>query len=264
MKYPQISRYLFFIALTLFSCGKDPENVPGPSSLSNEPAEITVVMLDSIPDGSGYTYIAVPTGTGPFPAILYNHGGLGPNVGGNLRETARALAEAGYVARSEKRAETFPIAGHLAEVEQAFADLKAHPDVDIQRMGMIGFSRGGLLTLQAGIIHSDELCATVCMAPAAAGMELSNTLADVSMFNDSLLIMVALNDLYQDDHVQLAKDVQAAMVADSKNSRLIEYPEFDANFDNVIDSNDDGHELFWEVREPYWPDLIQFLDRQLK
>jgi hypothetical protein len=84
------------------------------------------------------------------------------------------------------------------------------------------------------------------------------------MFNDSLLIMVALHDLYQDDHVQLAQDIQNAMVADSKNSRLIEYPEFDANFDSVIDSNDDGHELFWEVREPYWPDLIQFLDRQLK
>jgi hypothetical protein len=84
------------------------------------------------------------------------------------------------------------------------------------------------------------------------------------MFNDSLLIMVAFNDLYQANHVQLAQDVQNAMVAASKNSRLVQYPEFDANFDSIIDSNDDGHELFWEVREPYWSDLIQFLDRQLK
>ena len=38
------------------------------------------VVLDSIPDGRGYTYIASPTGTGPFPAVLYNHGGLGAAV----------------------------------------------------------------------------------------------------------------------------------------------------------------------------------------
>jgi len=64
------------------------------------------VVLDSIPDGPGYTYIASLTGTGPFPAVLYNHGGLGTAVGGNLRETIVALAQAGYIARVEKRMET--------------------------------------------------------------------------------------------------------------------------------------------------------------
>ncbi len=64
------------------------------------------ITLDSIADGTGFTYIASPNGTGPFPAVLYNHGGLGPVVGGDLRATSVTLAQAGYFVRAEKRQET--------------------------------------------------------------------------------------------------------------------------------------------------------------
>ena len=74
------------------------------------------ISLDSIFENPGYTYIACPTGTGPFPAVLYNHGGLGTAVGGDLRVTAVALAENGYFARAEKRMETISITGYIDEV----------------------------------------------------------------------------------------------------------------------------------------------------
>ena len=78
------------------------------------------ISLDSIFENPGYTYIACPTGTGPFPAVLYNHGGLGTAVGGDLRVTAVALAENGYFAMAEKRMETMPMTWHLNEVVAAF------------------------------------------------------------------------------------------------------------------------------------------------
>ena len=56
----------------------------------NEETGLTLssgVVLDSISDSGGYTYIATPSGDGPFPAALYNHGGLGTEVGGDLRAT---------------------------------------------------------------------------------------------------------------------------------------------------------------------------------
>ena len=71
------------------------------------------IVLDSIADGSGYTYTAAPMGNGPFPAVLYNHGGFGFMVGGDHRQTVIALAQAGYIARAEKRSETNTIGGHL-------------------------------------------------------------------------------------------------------------------------------------------------------
>ena len=30
-----------------------------------------------------------------------------------------------------------------------------------------------------------------------------------------------------------------------------------------FDEDDDGHELFWEVREPYWSDVLEFLDEKI-
>ena len=38
-----------------------------------------------------------PQGTGPFPVVVYNHGGTGPIIGGAPEETCTALAEAGFL-----------------------------------------------------------------------------------------------------------------------------------------------------------------------
>ena len=46
-------------------------------------------------------------------------------------------------------------------------------------------------------------------------------------------------------------------------AEIIEYPPYDSNQNGVIDNDDDGHQLFFTVQDPYWDDLLNFLDEQL-
>ena len=68
-----------------------------------------------------------------------------------------------------------------------------------------------------------------------------------------LLLQVSANDLFQADHVQIVADVRAAFDAAGKSYTYYLYPAY----------GDDGHELFWEVQEPYWSDLLDFLTENL-
>ena len=113
------------------------------------------------------------------------------------------------------------------------------------------------------ISRPNEVHAVVAMAPAAANNTLSTTLTQIASIDDSVLLMVAQNDLYQDNHVQLVIDVENAMNG-IVDYRSILYDPYDADMNGVINNLDDGHELFWEVQEPYWSDLIFFLDNNLK
>ena len=62
--------------------------------------------LDSIFENGGYTYISKPVGQGPFPGVLYSHGGLGGAIGGDLRGTCIALAQEGYICWAQLRTDT--------------------------------------------------------------------------------------------------------------------------------------------------------------
>ena len=209
------------------------------------------VVLDSIPDGPGYTYIASPTGAGPFPAVLYNHGGLGTAVGGDLRGTVVALAQAGYIARAEKRMETTSMVGHLDEVKAALDSLRADSRTDTSCVSIMGFSRGGLLSLQAAKSQHDKINAVISMAPASGNGQLASAMGNVSPIDDPVMVLVANNDSFQDNHVTLAYMVYDSLTAGSKNATINIYPDYDSNGDSVINSLDDGHNLFFVVQEPY-------------
>ena len=204
-------------------------------------------VTTQLTDGS---WTCRPQGQGPFPAILYNHGGLGDAIGGDLKGTCRALSEQGFLAHAEKRPETVSLEAHLDEVLHALDSLRENPDADKDRIGIMGFSRGGLLTLQAAIERSDNINAIVLFAPAPAKQTLENTLKFVAAIGAPVRVYVAANDLYQADHVQLAKDVEAALRAANKDVELTIYPEF----------GKDGHELFFEVRDSYWLEVLAFLE----
>jgi len=220
-------------------------------------------ILDSIAEPNGFTYKARPIGTGPFPAVLYSHGGLGGVIGGDLRETCISLAQSGYVSWCELRTDAVQIEPHIEQVNESLDSLLSQNSVDLSNVGIIGFSRGGLLTLVTAINRNDDVKAVVSMAPAAGGNYLSNTLNQAYAIDDSVLVLVAENDLYQDNHVQLADDVFQAL--DSYTGvRHIEYDAYDSDNNGIINNQDDGHELFWKVQPPYWPDLISFLDNNLK
>lgn len=217
------------------------------------------ITLDSIPDGSGYTYIASPMGPGPFPAVLYNHGGMDTAVGGDLRGTVIALALEGYIARAEKRMETPGIAGHLEEVDEALDLLRADPRTDTTCVAIMGFSRGGYLSLEEAKAHPQKIDAIISMSPANPIGLLDNWATDVSEIDDPVLILSVENDTLQDQHVELAHMVYDSLISMEKNAVIIIYSSYDENEDMTLNGDDDGHALFFEVQQPYWPDVLIFL-----
>ena len=201
------------------------------------------------------TYVCRPPGLGPFPVVLYNHGGLGNSVGGDLKGTCEALAEAGYLARSEKRPETIPLHGHLEDVLAGLSGLLAHPDANGSKVTLMGFSRGGLLTLQAAVEKPNQIHSIVLMAPAPGNNTLQTTLENITPLEASVLIMVAENDVppaQAENHVQLAEEVDSTLRVAGKTATMILYPPFST----------DGHELFFEVRNPYWSNILTFLETE--
>ncbi len=198
------------------------------------------------------SFLCIPAGAGPFPGVLYNHGGLGEMVGGDLEGTCRALAEAGVVGHAKKRRETTPLTGHIDDVFEGLNTLLVRPEVDADRIGLLGFSRGGLLSLQAAKMMPEVFDAIVLMAPAPAMDLLATELQDVSPLVAPVLVLVAENDLYMADHVTLAMDVVAALEATGKEVQFILYPPFGS----------DGHTFFFTVNT-YWADILTFLAPRL-
>ncbi len=262
--------WLLMLGLAL-SCGtkdtKKPNNTPssdastvdtGPVTPDTTDPSPTTMTVETLADDS---YVCRPAGDGPFPAVLYNHGGLAMAVGGNLLDTCKALAQAGYLAHSEQRpvSDSPSIAGHLDEVLNALTQLRSHPDADNTRVGIIGYSRGGLLSLHAGIQRPNDVQAILLMAPAPGGgpTSMDGALADVTPITAPVRLLVAENDgppAQIADHVEICEEVQTALAAADKSVELILYPPF----------GDDGHELFFEVDDIYWPDVLSFLATHLK
>ncbi|MEE2761212.1 MAG: dienelactone hydrolase family protein [Pseudomonadota bacterium] len=201
--------------------------------------------------------ICKPKGSGPFPAVIFNHGGLGTKIGGAPEETCAALAEAGYVGFSPIRRQTRPLFGHLDDLGAALKYVKSLSIVDKARIGMIGFSRGAMLAYQCAAGRSD-INALVLMAAAAGRRGDGLTSVDAASISVPILMMVAENDTgsrttlggnVKGHMTELAAHLKAA----GRDHRLIIYPPHAG----------DGHQLFFRV-DAYWPDVTAFLDRHLK
>lgn len=112
--------------------------------------------------------LTVPNGTPPkggWPAIVFNHGYIPPNV---YRTTEKyvayqdAFARAGFVTlKSDYRGHgssqgealgAYYAPGYTTDVMNALASLKKDPRVNPARIGMWGHSMGGFLTLRAMVI----------------------------------------------------------------------------------------------------------------
>lgn len=74
-----------------------------------------------------------PEGVGPFPVVVYNHGGLEDKIGGAPDKTCAALAKAGFVGISPIRRPTRAIVGHPQDVATAIDYVAALPSVDSAR-----------------------------------------------------------------------------------------------------------------------------------
>ncbi len=194
-----------------------------------------------------------PEGPGPFPAIVYNHGGLGDIIGGAPDETCAALAKAGFVGFSPIRRLTRPLHGHMDDVNAGIDYVKRLAYVAPGRLGIMGFSRGGMLTYRAATQRTD-LKAVVIMA-AAVHRFLDLGLA--SSVSAPVLVLVAENDTGSRttlgrNTLEGTKRLASALKEAGKDARLIIYPPYGG----------DGHQLFFAIGS-YWPDVLAFFRRHL-
>ena len=124
----------------------------------------------------------MPTGRGPFPAVVLAHGYIDPAVyvrGQGMTRERGYLATRGYVAlhvdyRNHAESDDDPLAqqrmrlGYSADVINAVKALRASPDVrvDDERMAMFGRSMGGGVVLKAleaapGLVQAASVWAAV-------------------------------------------------------------------------------------------------------
>ncbi|HUY99845.1 MAG TPA: alpha/beta fold hydrolase [Thermomicrobiaceae bacterium] len=110
--------------------------------------------------------MAVPNGSGPFPAVIVNHGHFAFNDYGpgwdTIREV-RYLASHGYVAvapdyrnyaGSDQGDYTF-VPGYVYDVRNLILALQQLPEVRGDRIGMLGHSMGAGITLQEIVSGAD-------------------------------------------------------------------------------------------------------------
>ena len=112
-------------------------------------------------------YASVPSGAGPFPAIVVAHPASG--VGEFTQSIADRLAEAGYAAVAPNRFHRVPAealaggraAGQFLNDVETVADMNAtvdflrqHPAIDADRIGIIGFCSGGRIAWLSAATNS--------------------------------------------------------------------------------------------------------------
>ncbi|MBI4226673.1 MAG: dienelactone hydrolase family protein [Candidatus Omnitrophica bacterium] len=190
--------------------------------------------------------LCTPEGPGPFPAVIYNHGGRRGAIGGAPVETCEALAEAGFVGFAPVLRTDMTIEESLEGVLAAVDDVKGLAFADPRRIGIIGFSRGGLLTLMAATRRSD-VNAIVLMAPAPGQGHLDRVLPEARQITAPVLLMVSENDRSPVDHVQVIRKIQQALESAGQRVKLIRYPPY----------GNDGHQMFFKVGD-YWNDVLAF------
>src|SRR3989338_1323665 len=205
--------------------------------------------------GGGLTltgHLCRPEGFGPFRAVIYNHGGLGTSLGGDPEGTCSAVADLGFVGFSPLRRTTMSLAGHIDDVYAALTFMKNLEYVDDNRLGIIGFSRGGLLTLEAATERTD-FKAIVMMAPAPGGNdEIDTYIQQVGKINAPVLLQVSSNDTVQANHVAIVNDIHSALLAAGKEVTRFIYPPY----------GNDGHYMFFEIGD-YWKEKVDFLTSNL-
>jgi len=201
-------------------------------------------------------YLCRPAGPGPFPAVMYNHGGLGNIIGGAPKETCEALAAAGFVGFSPIRRQTRTMDGQLDDVQAGLNYLLALPYVDSSKVAITGFSRGGALTFMA-VARNRSIKAAVVMASALPPPASGFTLADAAKIKVPALLLVAENDTGSrktmgQNTLETMRRMSAALTDAGNPPKLIIYPPY----------RGDGHEMFFDVAA-YWTDVIEFLKRHL-
>ena len=197
-------------------------------------------------------YLATPQGQGPFPVAIYHHGGFGPNIGGSPRDTAIALAKAGFIGFAPVRRKTVPMQDAIEDARAAMKFIKTLPSADKKQIVLLGFSRGGHIAFYSAAGNSD-VKAIVIMACAPGRRNQQEFLDQVRHVQAPVLLMVAENDNQRTDLVALTRKIKQTLDDEKKKSRLTVYPSY----------RTDGHRMFFEIGS-YWKDVVAFLQDKVR
>lgn len=235
-------------------------------------------------DESLQAYVGIPAGAGKHPAVVYSHGALVRRIGAqnaaaqgyDVREFVDALVAAGYaaIAPVTNAVASQPSAGSrkggremntaedfLMGIEQgmraagaALAYLQGQAAVDPGRVGMIGFSEGGLVaTWMAG---DPRLRAIVIMSPAlmrsATTRNIESATVNPRFEENRAPILVTMG----------SGDERTVMFA-VRNFLIPRLRELNKPFQANTDYPG-GHDWFYTVRPEYWNDIHAFLSANLK
>jgi dienelactone hydrolase len=206
----------------------------------------------------GQALLCRPEGKGPFPVVVYNHGLIVDNAGYqraarqgyNLAGICQALAADGFLAFAPIR-QSGPrnIPSHKEEVMRAVDYAKGLADGDPSRMALMGFSRGGLLTLMVGVERSD-LKALVILAPAPGGKaDFEMAVERVALISAAVLLLAEAGD--EGDILRNFHLLDQALKTHGKEQRSVLY------------NRGGGHRLFYDVGY-YWDDVRKFLREKLR
>lgn len=126
----------------------------------------------------------VPSGPGPHPVVIFNHGYIDPDIyvnGQGLRREQDYLARRGYLVvhvdyRNHAQSDDDPAAdlslrlGYVRDSINALSAIRAAnlPYADPERAAMLGRSMGGSVTMGAAVTHPDLFDAYVMFAPTSA------------------------------------------------------------------------------------------------
>ncbi len=224
-------------------------------------------------------YLYKPAGGGPFPAVIYNHGSrMGKEQDSvPFQYIGRLLTRAGYAVLVPERrgygksdgsqgfnyTEAVPrLQAETDDVLAAVDYLRTVPFVDGKRLGIMGWSFGGIVTMFA-ISRSGAFAVAVDQAGGALtwpknAMVRSALTAAAEKATTPTLFLVAENDNTTDSITTLAKIYQQRGIP----HRMVIYPPFIAENRNA--SRAPGHKLFSASGVKVWEkDVLAFLDRYL-
>ncbi|MDP7034359.1 MAG: dienelactone hydrolase family protein, partial [Planctomycetota bacterium] len=170
---------------------------------------------------------------------------------GPIEDTCRALARAGLVGYAPIRRKTISMNGHLNDVLEGVRHASKLKKVDATKIGMIGFSRGGLLTYLA-TIRNPDMRAAIILAPAHGRGALEASLQHSNRVRCPILILISENDNTKFDLVSLSSRLEQALKSADKTVQRIVYPPFE----------NDGHRRFFTIGS-YWNDVESFLRQHL-
>ena len=121
--------------------------------------------------------VIVPNGTGPFPAVVMNHGhGGGRQEGGGFARLADALAKAGiatirmdFAGTGDSKAPWTDqsLSSMISDSNASLAYLLANYPVDPERLGLLGYSMGGRIALTIAQTEGSPYKAVGLLAPSA-------------------------------------------------------------------------------------------------